>query len=368
MHGVAASEISDDVFSTDEVESDLSLWNGRVIGKRHRIVRHIASGGMGHVFLGAHVTLGGPVAVKILLPPTNRDATHYFCNEARLLSRLSHPNIVSVVDCGVIAEGGCYIVMEWLGGITIEQHLKDHGPLLPRHALWILAQLASALDYIHSVGIVHRDIKPDNVIFHPQACGAVKLFDFGVAVAFAHPPVDEACKVFGTPLYMAPEQAAGGPATPSTDLYGLGALALELLTGETAYDRVSASEVVAAVLTKPPCLPSDHGVNVPGLDAVFVKALARDPSKRFSTARDLVLALRAVLLQTPDEQAWKRPQHSFSEATPSTCATVSGARPRPPRLDLPTTPFRRRSRSGGFLYVCAAVLCALATWLAPLPL
>lgn len=270
-------------------------WIGRIIGKRHRIVRHIASGGMGHVFLAQHMTLGGFVAVKILFAGTGENTLLYFRNEARLLSRLRHPNIVSVFDFATMRSGDCYMVMEWLPGVDLGTFITAHGALDPKRALWILTQLAAAVDFVHSRGVMHRDIKPENVVFCPSAHDVVKLLDFGVAIQCGAPRPSEYRKLVGTPLYMAPEQANGMPSSPSTDLYALGAVALELLTGNAPYERLSAAEIVTAVLTTAPSTPSESGINVIGLDAVIAHALARDPKARFSTGFDFVLALREVL-------------------------------------------------------------------------
>ncbi len=346
---------------------DFEPWIGAMIGKRHRIVRHVASGGMGHVFLGQHTTLGGWVAIKMLFDGRDAEATRYFCNEARLLAHLRHPNIVGVVDCGVL-ESGVYIVMEWLPGEDLGSYLASNGPLPPMRALWILSQLASALDYIHGKGIVHRDIKPENVIFHPEAYDAVKLFDFGVAVPFRAPPSCEDDKVIGTPLYMAPEQAAGCPPTPSTDLYALGALALELMTGHAAYARSSPSEIVASVLTSPPSLPSDHGLCVPGLDEVIAKAMARDPKDRFATGLAFIEALRAVLsAESAEPQAPALPRASRPSPPSMKPTTVWSEPPRAPRLDMETVQHRLRPPPSPSAFGVLAACCfALAAWLVPL--
>jgi serine/threonine protein kinase len=301
----------------------------------------------------------------VLLEGSDENAMRYFCNEARLLAHLRHPNIVGVVDCGVM-ENGVYIVMEWLPGHDLGTYLATNGPLSPKRALWILRQLASALDYVHRKGIVHRDIKPENVIFHPEAYDAVKLFDFGVAVPFLTPPASEDNKVIGTPLYMAPEQAAGCPSTPSTDLYALGALALELLTGQAAYARQGASEILAAVITRPPSLPSDHGLHIPGLDEVLAKAMARDPKDRFSTGLEFVRALRAVLIASGAETP-SVPPRPAPPAPPCLKPTLWSERQIPRLEPDPLPPRRRPTASPSTLGVLTACCCALAAWLlAPL--
>ncbi len=274
-------------------------WIGRMVGDRHRIVRHIASGGMGHVFLARHTSLGAFAAIKVLLETDDAVSRRCFRNEARIVSRLQHPNIVRVSDCGQLPDGCRYLVMELLAGVELGTWIAQHGAMRFERALAVLRQLASALDYMHGQGVLHRDIKPDNVILHSDANDAVRLFDFGVAKYYRtdHHSFDEGM-VSGTPIYMSPEQANGQPCGPAADLYSFGALALELLTGEPPYERLPCEEVLNCVRTLPPLLPSAHGVHIPGFDEVMSKALARDPLKRFATAKQFVDALARTLPKT----------------------------------------------------------------------
>lgn len=340
-----------------------ALWVERVIGKRHRVVRHVATGGMGHVFLAQHVVLGSYVAVKILVDGSNETLMRYFGHEAQLLARLRHPNIVGIVDCGMLSEGGCYIVMEWLPGQELGTFIAENGALAPARALWVLRQLASALDYMHGEGVVHRDIKPDNVIFHPDAYDAVKLFDFGVAVPFRAQPASEVGQVIGTPHYMSPEQAAGECASPSSDLYALGALALELFTGRRAYEQTSAGEVVTAVLTTPPNLPSDYGLHVPGLDLVIARALARDPDSRFGSGLEFVAALQHVFQRAFAAAQPRTPRRPDAPLAPAPRPPVAVAPPMVLRVDAPRAPRRPQSGASTVSGVLTACLCGAAAWL-----
>jgi len=310
--GFSAPDANAPVVEWDDADV-ATEWIGRVIGKRYRIISHIASGGMGHVFIAQHTALGGYVAVKILLAGSDETSARYFRNEARCLSRLRHPNIVSAFDYAMMRSGDAYIVMEWIPGYELGTFIATHGSLDAKRVLWLTMQLASAIDHVHSHGVLHRDIKPDNVVFSPAAHDLVKLLDFGVAIPVGKPPEDERGKLIGTPLYMAPEQASGLPSSASTDLYALGAVTLELLTGHAPYDRLGPAETIRAVLTKAPFAPSDSGLHVVGLDAVMAHALARDPRERFQTGLAFVLALRHVL----------RSEHSrIASITPRSAAAL----------------------------------------------
>ncbi len=284
-------------------------WIGELLGNRHRVLRHLASGGMGHVFLAKHVTLGGLVAIKTLIEPADAEAVRSFFEEACMVSRLQHPNIVKVSDFGSGNGELHYLVMELLTGIDLAAWIAQHGAMRPRRALWILRQIASAIDYLHAQGIVHRDIKPENIIVDAEANDSVKLVDFGVAYRSRHATrdVDAPLLVVGTPLYMAPEQAEGERGGFPADIYSLAALALELLTGEPPYPMTAPLEVVMAVRVAPPALPSTHGLHAPGLDAAIEKALAHDPETRYASAKDFVNTLTRVFATTPSRTQSTRP-------------------------------------------------------------
>jgi serine/threonine protein kinase len=263
---------------------------GSAVGGLHRVVRHLASGGMGHVFLVEHVRLGAYAAVK-LPQPGSAIARGMLSHEAVLLAQLQHPNIVSVLDYGHMSDGVEYMLMEYVNGCELDAWIESCGSMAPARAVALLKQVASAVDYLHAHGIVHCDIKPANIMFEPRAHDFVKLIDFGIACEKSMQA--ERHGLIGTPAYMAPEQARGELCGPAVDVYGIAALALELLTGRPPYDYATAQDVLTAIFTEPPALPSERGIHVPGLDAVFKKGLHCDPSARYRTASDFVTALEA---------------------------------------------------------------------------
>ena len=279
----------------DEHTDAAKAWLGCPVGGRHRIVKHLGSGGMGHVFVAEHVTLGAQAAVKILATRYPTTVVDRFIAEAKLLSLINHPNIVKVFDIGEMDDDTPYMLMELVPGIDLGEWLDRHPSLSVKRALRILRQVACAIDHLHGQGIVHRDIKPPNIIVDPDANDAVKLLDFGIAIreGTADSTLDQG--LLGTPAYMAPEQVAGSGCGKAADLYALGALALELLTGKPPYDYPSLNLVLAAVLHERPSLPSSRGIDIPGFDAVMERALARDPKERFASATDFVDALSDVL-------------------------------------------------------------------------
>jgi serine/threonine-protein kinase len=275
--------------------SDDAAWirscQGRKVGSLHRVIRHLASGGMGHVFLVEHVELGAYAAAK-LPQPGSAIARSVLSHEAVLLSQLQHPHIVSVLDFGHMDDGVEYMLMDYVRGLELDAWLDSHGSMAPSRAVAILQQVASAVDYLHGHDIVHCDIKPANIMLDPRANDFVKLIDFGIACE--KPMQAERRGLIGTPAYMAPEQARGELCGPAVDVYGVAALALELITGKPPYDCDSAEAALTAVLTEAPASPSSRGVHAPGLDAVFEKGLHTDPAARYPNATAFVEALAAV--------------------------------------------------------------------------
>ncbi|UJR81262.1 serine/threonine-protein kinase [Sandaracinus amylolyticus] len=280
---------------------------GEVVGDRYRIVRLLAEGGMGRVYVAEHLEIGMPVAVKLLPVATDDEkAIKRFRREAVAAAQIRSPHVVQVFDFGRTRDGSFYLVMELLHGRDLANTMEQDGLPDPDRAVDLLRQIARALDQAHAHGIVHRDLKPENVFVVDGSCYAdyVKVLDFGVAksVLRGAGSLTDVGTVLGTPAYMAPEQAMGDVDRigPACDRYALGALALELLTGATPYPYESAARTLRALADEPPRLPSDLGVRAEGLDAVFARALARDPRDRFISASGFVEALAKVVGDAPE--------------------------------------------------------------------
>jgi serine/threonine protein kinase len=264
---------------------------GRAVGCSHRVLRHLGSGGMGHVFLVEHVHLGSHAAIKVARRGSPC-ASALLAREAALLARLNHPHIVSVIDWGRLGDGPEYMLMEYASGLELDAFQQSCGPLSHARSLAILRQVASTVDYIHAAGIVHADIKPANLLFDPRANDFVKVIDFGIA--FRVGDGAEQRSRSGTPGYMAPEQLRGEPCGESIDIYGVAALAMELLTGRPPFEPTTPLDALAKLCATPP-LPSARGLHVRGLDAVFARGLHADPKRRFASAGSFVEALAQAL-------------------------------------------------------------------------
>jgi len=259
---------------------------GTLVGRAHRIVRHAASGGMGHVFIVEHTELGAYAAVK-LATPGSEIARETLAHEVKLLSRVQHPHIVQVIDYGQTACGHDFMLMEYVSGVELHAFIESSGPMPLERALPILRQVSSAIDHLHAHGIVHSDIKPANVLFDPCAHDFAKLIDFGVAF-FEHTSGRErsAC---GTPAYMAPEQTPGNPCERSVDVYGLAALGFELVTGKLIGAYASRHTALQEALDLMPSLERRRGLS--GFHTVLERALDDRPQARFQDARAFVNAL-----------------------------------------------------------------------------
>jgi serine/threonine protein kinase len=295
-----------------------SAWIGRILRDRYEIRTHVASGGMGHVFIAEHRLLGRHVAVKMLAPTHDRKLVRAFLREARALAGLEHPNIVHVSDLGRLHDGTYYLVMELLRGVPLSRWIERNGAMPAFRALKLLRKLASALDHCHQHGLVHRDIKPDNVMLRLDEDEDVTLIDFGIAYRPEKGiPEEERGLIMGTPLYMSPEQAFSLECSAASDIYSLGALTLELLTGEPTYGLGTPESVVVAVRNGlAPRMPSQLGLRVPGLDAIVHKALANHPRNRYATATAFIDAVERVLTASP-EAAQATPRKRGSVDTPS---------------------------------------------------
>jgi tRNA A-37 threonylcarbamoyl transferase component Bud32 len=271
---------------------------GRILDDRYRLGSLLGVGGMAKVYLADDRVLERQVAVKVLSPPYAQDPmfVERFRREARAAARLSHPNIVAVFDSGSDA-GEHYLVMEYVAGQSLAELLHRQGRLTPRRAAELAVEVCAALAAAHAQGLVHRDVKPANVLV--DADGRVKVADFGIVKAAATATLTGTGTVLGTAAYLSPEQAQGGPVDARSDLYSLGCLLYELLCGTPPFGSGADSPPVAVAtrhLHQPPEPPSAHNPQVDaGLDAVVLTALAKEPAQRYQSAVELQDALERVL-------------------------------------------------------------------------
>ena len=263
--------------------------SGATLGGKFRLEKKIAEGGMASVWLGVHLSLGINVAVKLMKPEFTKTADYSsFEREARAAAQLRSPHIVRVYDHGLTLTGTPYLVMEYLSGECLWDRLDREGPLSPQGSIALVSQLASALAEAHAQGIIHRDVKPENIILVDDATNAAgfvaKLVDFGLA----RPDWRETTEasVAGTPSYMSPEHLRGEAAlNPLFDLWALAVTAFSAMTGAVVFDGSSIADVIRAVCAGPTVVPSSYQPAVPAaVDDWFLRACAQDPASRFPTA------------------------------------------------------------------------------------
>ncbi|MDQ3984951.1 MAG: protein kinase [Actinomycetota bacterium] len=297
---------------------------GTLLGNRYRLDRKLASGGMGTVFLATDERLGKRVAIKTLNEELaeNPQFVDRFQREARAVVALSHPNIANVSDYGE-ENGTHYIAMEYIKGRDLARILRTEGPLGPERAVAICSEICEALAHAHEAGVVHRDIKPANVIIDDK--DRVKVTDFGIARAAGDTTFTATGSVIGTVQYIAPEQATGTKVGPEADLYSLGIVLYELLTGSVPF--TADSPIATAMRHVTDDVPPPSGLNpevVLGLDEVVGQATAKDPDHRFSGAAEMGAALRDCLHSAHTD--------TLGGAVPAPAATVA-ATPSPPPED-----------------------------------
>jgi beta-lactam-binding protein with PASTA domain/predicted Ser/Thr protein kinase len=257
-----------------------------VFDGRYRIIRKLGAGGMANVYLAEDQELGRQVAIKILDDRHAADDSFIerFRREAKNAAGLSHPNIVSIYDRGE-AEGTYYIAMEYLSGRSLKELIVGRGPTPIRIAIDYTRQILAALGFAHRHGIVHRDIKPHNVVV--DADGRVKVTDFGIARSGAS-QMTEAGSIIGTAHYLSPEQARGSPVDQRSDVYSVGIVLYEMLTGKVPFTGESPLEIAMKHLSEVPVPPSELRDDVPeDLDLIALRALAKDPEDRYQTAEEM---------------------------------------------------------------------------------
>ncbi len=265
----------------------------RLFDGRYRITRKLGAGGMANVYLAVDEELGRRVAIKILNERHANDEqfVERFRREAKNAAGLSHPNVVSIYDRGE-AEGTYYIAMEYVEGRTLKDLILSRGPSPVPIAIDYTRQILQALRFAHRGGLVHRDIKPHNVIVDSE--GRVKVADFGIARAGTS-QMTEAGSIIGTAQYLSPEQARGAPVDQTSDLYSVGIVLYELLTGTVPFNGETPVEIAMKHLSQTPEPPSAHRADIPpDLDYVVLRALAKDPSERYRSAEEMSADLDRV--------------------------------------------------------------------------
>lgn len=280
------------------------IVEGSLVGE-YRVVRQIGRGSHGTVYEAVHAIIEKTAALKVLNPEFSGDrlSVQRFVDEARAVNRIKHPNIVDIFGFGELADGRKYCVMDLLRGHTLAAHVKSFGRLATPEALAVLREVAQALDAAHRAGVVHRDLKPQNVFLSGSEgkFERVTLLDFGLA----RMPGDElrlrtgSGVVIGTPAYMSPEQCSGVGVTPSTDVYALGVVAFELLTGRTPFVGPGAGQLIAQHLSAEPPAPRSIAPELPAAcDEAFANWLAKAPEHRPASASVAVAELAAALAAT----------------------------------------------------------------------
>jgi tRNA A-37 threonylcarbamoyl transferase component Bud32/tetratricopeptide (TPR) repeat protein len=321
------------------------LKGGDVIGERYRVLDQLGSGGMGTVYRVEHTLMAKEMAMKLLRPELSviPQIVERFEREARSASKLDNGHIVRVIDFGRAPSGALYLVMELLDGEALSARIS-RGPISVDEALGLVDQILDALEHAHANGVVHRDLKPDNIMLVPRDGRTVlKILDFGLAKMTG--PEDErgatltqAGMVFGTPRYMAPEQAAAEPVDVRTDLYSVGVILFELLTGRPPFTSTNAVELLTAHLTQqPPTLevPAADPVTLDKLRKIVTRSMAKHKLERFQTATELRDALAACWDPAQPPVTHSRAPRGVSTPRGGVAAPVESPAPDAPRRSVP---------------------------------
>ena len=309
---------------------------GKIFAGRYRIIKQIGRGGMADVYLAKDLILDGEeVAVKVLRTNYQTDpiAVARFQREARAMADLDHPHIVRITDIGE-EEGQQYLAMEYVAGLDLKRYIKEHHPLSNEEAIRIMGQILLAMRLAHTRGIVHRDLKPQNILLTSD--GTAKVTDFGIAVAFAETSLTQTNSMLGSVHYLSPEQARGSKATVQSDIYAMGIIFYEMLTGHIPYDGDSAVTIALQHFQKP--LPSVIAENpsVPqALENVVIKATAKKLTDRYKSVAEMYVDLSSCLSYNRRNE----PKLVFDETTKADTKTLPKV-PQSTLTSIPKTPVK----------------------------
>jgi eukaryotic-like serine/threonine-protein kinase len=308
------------------------MSEGMLLNNRYQLLERLGAGGMSDVFRARDLMLERSVAIKVLHEDYSNDEAFQqrFRQEARAAANLSHPNIVTVHDFG-LDHGLLFIVMEYLPGKDLKTILRQRGRYSVEEAIPLMVQACAGIGYAHRAGLVHCDVKPHNMIVTPDA--RLKVTDFGIARALSTIMPDErADVVWGSPQYFSPEQAVGEAPSPSSDVYSLGVVLYEVLTGALPFTAPSSEELARMHLESSPIPPSEYVPDIPpALEQIVLKVLSKEPAARYRTADQLGRVLLRFGTQREERAA------SSLNSTPEATSTYQRPEPAPlPPLPTPT--------------------------------
>src|SRR5690625_287278 len=272
------------------------MLEGHLLNERYQIKATIGGGGMANVYLAKDIILEREVAIKVLRLEYANDEEFIarFDREAQSATSLSHPNIVNIYDVGE-EDHILYMVMEYVEGMTLKEYIQRNGPIEVQEALDIMKQVTIAIAHAHANDIVHRDIKPQNILI--DTYGQVKVTDFGIAIALSATALTQTNAVLGSVHYLSPEQARGGMATKKSDIYSLGIVLYELLTGRLPFSGETPVAIALKHLQTDIPHVRDFNENIPqSVENIVLKAAAKDPFHRFETVQEMEEALYSALL------------------------------------------------------------------------
>lgn len=331
---------------------------GKTVGGRFRLIQRLGSGGMSSVYLARHVLIDRLMAIKTLRRDLARDPVQRdrFLREARAVNRINHENIVEITDFGETEDGLVYLVMEYVPGDPLLTYLSK-GPFTAMRALDVAEQSASALGRAHQMGVIHRDLKPENVLLvqRKDRRDFVKILDFGIAKILDAPSLTGSQQIFGTPGYIAPEYIQSTDIDGRADLYSLGCILYEMVTGALPFDYEYPGDLLVKHVTEPPVPPSVRLPSVePPMEELILRALAKDPAQRFRDAFHFNAELRKVRERLGSPESWgglnevedaapRAPRDTEREVDrPTETGLIAGIARALVEDDGPTTPARPR--------------------------